>query len=312
MSVRKYRFYGCYLLQSENPDAPKGKSYVGFTVDPARRIRQHNGELARGGAKRTKSLRPWRMMCIVHGFRSQVQGLQFEWSWQHPLLSRVVRKNIMAANINGCKLTARGRQRECKLESNLHILATMLSCAPWNLMPLTVTFFEMSLKDRMAKVFPKTVNIEYCRDVPTFGESLKDENSSPQDKLLGTSCASCESEFSGSECRIVTCPRCRSSFHARCAATCFRKQEASLIPSQNGECPVCEQSVLWCEFVRSAVFFQESTEKEESSSSASDESESESEKSVIDLSPMVSSSPPKGSLRARLFKKTGNSDLFKI
>lgn len=43
-------FFGCYLLESRNARA-KGRSYIGFTVNPRRRIRQHNGELVNGAAK---------------------------------------------------------------------------------------------------------------------------------------------------------------------------------------------------------------------------------------------------------------------
>ena len=191
-------------------------------------------------------------------------------------------------------------------------------------MPLTVTFFDRDLMERMTTVFPRTVKLDFCIDVPSFGDSLKDENANPTEACVYKSCASCETAFSGSECRVVSCPRCRSNFHARCAATCFRKQETSLIPSQNGECPVCDQSVLWSEFVRSAVLFNESVAKADSSSEDESSAEEEdSEKSVIDLesdesspvtqkSPIVSSVVSQGSLRARLFKKTGNSDLFKI
>ena len=46
-----------YVLRSLSAAA---RSYVGYTPDPARRLRQHNGEVA-GGAKRTARARPWAM-----------------------------------------------------------------------------------------------------------------------------------------------------------------------------------------------------------------------------------------------------------
>ena len=72
----------CYLLRSLKPTA-RGQTYIGFTLTPWRRIRQHNGEV-KGGAKKTSRHRPWEMLAFVHGFRSKVKALQFEWAWQHP------------------------------------------------------------------------------------------------------------------------------------------------------------------------------------------------------------------------------------
>ena len=40
----------CYLLRSTTS---KGLTYIGFTVDPRHRVRQHNGEVA-GGANKTR------------------------------------------------------------------------------------------------------------------------------------------------------------------------------------------------------------------------------------------------------------------
>jgi len=67
----------CYLLVSED-----GATYVGATVDPDRRLRQHNG-LIKGGAKATaRKPGAWRRMCYVKGFPDNHAALQFEWRWK--------------------------------------------------------------------------------------------------------------------------------------------------------------------------------------------------------------------------------------
>lgn len=55
----------CYALHM--PGDPRGPTYVGYTVDPARRLRQHNGEL-RGGPRRTSRVgagRRWAFLFVV-------------------------------------------------------------------------------------------------------------------------------------------------------------------------------------------------------------------------------------------------------
>ncbi|KAK0548989.1 Slx4p interacting protein [Tilletia horrida] len=94
-------FYACYLLRSYAPSrSPTNKLnhtqgsssvYVGSTPNPPRRLKQHNGVLSIGGAKRTRQGRPWRMDVLVHGFQSRIAALTFEWAWQHPHLSRILR-----------------------------------------------------------------------------------------------------------------------------------------------------------------------------------------------------------------------------
>ena len=66
----------CYMLASVDGR----KTYVGATVNPDRRLRQHNGEIG-GGAKATKG-RVWRRRFLVGGFQGEVPALQFEWRWK--------------------------------------------------------------------------------------------------------------------------------------------------------------------------------------------------------------------------------------
>lgn len=56
-------------------------SYVGATVDPDRRLRQHN-RLISGGAKRTRG-GMWSYHMLIYGFRTWREALQFEWALKH-------------------------------------------------------------------------------------------------------------------------------------------------------------------------------------------------------------------------------------
>ena len=65
--------YFVYWIQS----GPR--AYIGATVDPRKRLRQHNGELV-GGAARTRNRGPWHFHCVISGFRSWKEALQYEWA----------------------------------------------------------------------------------------------------------------------------------------------------------------------------------------------------------------------------------------
>ena len=57
------------------------RSYIGATIDPRRRLRQHNSELV-GGARRTRG-GLWHFQCIVSGFRTWKEALQAEWAFKY-------------------------------------------------------------------------------------------------------------------------------------------------------------------------------------------------------------------------------------
>ena len=61
----------------------KGCTYAGVSPDPVKRLRKHNGELS-GGAKYTQRKGAgWTHVCLVHGFQTKNQALQFEWASKH-------------------------------------------------------------------------------------------------------------------------------------------------------------------------------------------------------------------------------------
>ena len=60
-----------------------GYTYAGVSPDPVKRLRKHNGELA-GGAKYTLGKgKGWKHVCLISGFQTKQQALQFEWASKH-------------------------------------------------------------------------------------------------------------------------------------------------------------------------------------------------------------------------------------
>ena len=66
--------YVCYLLKS----TISNRTYIGVTTNLTKRLRQHNGDIC-GGAKYTRSFRPWKPVLTVSGFYTKNQTLSFEY-----------------------------------------------------------------------------------------------------------------------------------------------------------------------------------------------------------------------------------------
>jgi len=70
-----------YVLQCSD-----GSTYVGATVDPDHRLRQHNGEIKGGAHATTMKVKrgcKWNRICCVTGFPDWVSALQFEWALKY-------------------------------------------------------------------------------------------------------------------------------------------------------------------------------------------------------------------------------------
>ncbi|CAI5520185.1 unnamed protein product [Closterium sp. Naga37s-1] len=119
-----------------SPSAPRSPRawlppHSSFTVDPVRRLRQHNGRVV-SGAHKTRRHRPWEMLLLLHGFPSRTAALQFEWAWQHPLRSLHVR-GVAAQHSKRQLMGSAG-----KLRLMLHMLQLPLWCS----LPLVLQFLS--------------------------------------------------------------------------------------------------------------------------------------------------------------------------
>ncbi len=69
--------WSCYIIKNEK------YTYVGVSNNVEKRLRAHNGEI-KGGAKYTTSKGcGWKHICIIRGFPTKIESLQFEWALKH-------------------------------------------------------------------------------------------------------------------------------------------------------------------------------------------------------------------------------------
>ena len=85
LSIELYHY--CYILQNNDNQ----RTYNGYTIDNAKRLRQHNGEIV-GGAKSTKCSKTWYHTAIVSGFPDKRNALQCEWRIRKPFNKRRTRE----------------------------------------------------------------------------------------------------------------------------------------------------------------------------------------------------------------------------
>ena len=139
----------CYLLKSQNTN----RTYIGATNNFYKRIRQHNG-IIKGGAKYTKSNRPWIPVCLVYGFKDNIHALCFEWRVKRKLVNNkfktVFLKNNRIKNFFDV-LQLDKFTKKCDVSCNYNF---------------TIVFFEkIQLNDLNIKCDFKNINIIYNESI---------------------------------------------------------------------------------------------------------------------------------------------------
>jgi structure-specific endonuclease subunit SLX1 len=223
-------FYGVYLLYCTNPKYV-GRVYIGYTVDPNRRVKQHNKGRQAGGAWRTSKRGPWVMVLIVHGFPNNISALRFEWAWQHPHTSRRLHH------------VSKKKPKEKVYDFTLRVLSEMLLVGPWNRLPLTLRWLNNDFVKELLKPPPMHMPICYgsviSKKVPSSLSHTSEETI--------IFCHFCRDDVVGG----MKClnPECTVVGHVICFSKCFIKERGEYVPVE-GECPGCLKVYLWGDLVR--------------------------------------------------------------
>ncbi|XP_036330230.1 structure-specific endonuclease subunit SLX1 homolog [Rhagoletis pomonella] len=238
-------FYGVYLLCSKSPEKRyAGRCYIGFTVNPDRRISQHNRGKEFGGAKRTNNKGPWQMVMIVHGFPNNIAALQFEWAWQQPALS---------TRLTPYPELRRKNRKESHFQYNFRVLSRMLNVGPWNRLPLTVRWLESEYECDFTLKPPAHMEIVSGKVVIEKSQASRKkrvEDSSPPRAIWASECHLCMQRINNPEDSRIGCINslCKLTCHIICLANYILSSDESnrghYIPIA-GECPLCEEKFTW-------------------------------------------------------------------
>jgi len=237
-------FFGVYCLISRSElKQYKNRCYIGFTVDPNRRIRQHNDGKEKGGAKKTDNKGPWDMVCIIHGFPNAIVALQFEWAWQNPEKSR--RLNEMSGLTKA--------RKETPFQFRLRVAGMLLNSVPWNRLALTVRW----LFPEFEIPFPMDV----CPPVhmkKAYGKVEKYNIVVPSvinEYTMMKPCELCQSTITTMK-HLVRCGSrngCGAHFHTRCLAEeALREggESCSYVVPLVAKCPNCFLEYRWGDLIR--------------------------------------------------------------
>jgi structure-specific endonuclease subunit SLX1 len=237
-------FFGVYLLYCTNPKY-KGRTYIGFTVDPNRRINQHNKGKQAGGAWKTSNRGPWEMVLIVHGFPNDIAALRFEWSWQHPARSRRLRH------------VPPKKSREKTFDFCIRLLANMLNTEPWRRLPLTIRWLKPEYERdfshtmcpplHMPLVHGPVRSVKAAKKSSTGLPDSGETDEVEEDQLFCNICFKTVSSGEKMECLNI---KCGAISHIICLSQSFLASEDNQMIPIEGNCVTCETILQWGDLIR--------------------------------------------------------------
>ncbi|XP_012243145.1 structure-specific endonuclease subunit slx1 [Bombus impatiens] len=232
-------FYGVYLLYCMNPKY-KGRTYIGYTVDPCRRLKKHNAGKEHGGAWKTSNKGPWNMVLIIHGFPNNTSALRFEWAWQHPHISRRL------------KHVPKKKSQQKVIEFCFLVLSNMLKVGPWCRLPLTIRWLDYEFFEKYSSYVSAPMHMPICHG-KVISKKIKKTNDTIE--TLDESsiiCSICNAPLDATK-QAVSCikPSCSLISHLICLAQLFRK--GNMILPIEGTCPICNTNVLWGDLIRKKI-----------------------------------------------------------
>ncbi|CAG9859261.1 unnamed protein product [Phyllotreta striolata] len=229
-------FYGVYLLCCLNPKY-KGRTYIGYTVDPNRRIKQHNKGKKFGGAWKTSNKGPWSMVMIIHGFPNDISALRFEWAWQHPHSSRRL------------KHVSKKKYNEKNFDFCIRVLSEMLRVGPWCRLPLNIRWLNPDFVTDFPALKSPPLHMPICHGSVVskkIDKRIPSENKETTCSLSNI-CDICQTPISEKDMKCIN-NNCDAKMHVLCLSNVFLKP-GEYVPVE-GACPKCHQTVLWGDIVR--------------------------------------------------------------
>lgn len=205
-----------------------GRVYIGYTVDPVRRLKQHNLGKEFGGAFKTSKKGPWDMVLFLSGFPNEISALRFEWTLQHPTKSR---------RLTGVR---KKKRAESILEYHLHLLESMLNMGPWNRLPLSLHW----LHDR--KLFKEFSLPEH---ISIIDGTSSVTTADTRQLIYEDDCLFCVKEVEEKDRIVCLNADCSMTSHFVCLARYMLGDSYHVIPLSK-HCPLCDTDLSWGNIVQ--------------------------------------------------------------